>query len=125
MKKKKAIVIKNPRLRKIRENLRLLLGEAVWKEIHQWRDKFNKAWEEYMCDPTPEKERIAREFQDKENFFLFDVYKGSICCCVVCGRADKDMTYNAVMKEWYCVDCYQSNKNFYKSDLFGSGEDED
>ncbi|MHA2394699.1 MAG: hypothetical protein ACXAEX_22445 [Promethearchaeota archaeon] len=119
MKKKKTISIKNPRLREIRNNLRALLIE--WK-IHQWNqlnDEYTRIHYDqdgrvrHSKEYTLEEREIVRVIQKKMKR-LNDIVTGSICKCSVCGASDKDMTYNPVTKEWFCVDCYKLNQDFYK-----------
>lgn len=119
MKKKKTITIKNPKLRKIRNNLRELLIE--WK-IKQWRE-LNEEYKKIHYDQAG-RVRHSKELSKGERFkvgriqeqmkTLDDIMTGSICKCTVCGAPDKDMTYNPVEKRWFCVDCYKLNQDFYK-----------
>ena len=39
----------------------------------------------------------------------------SICLCKVCGSAKKDMMYCPPLEAWFCVDCYELNREYYKN----------
>ena len=119
MKKKRTVAINNPKVRKIRDNLRALLIE--WK-ISQW-DQLNDEYikihvgqngrSRHSKDYTYEEESKVTEIQRKMKI-LDDSLRGSICECVACGASYKDMTYNPVEKQWFCVDCYKTNQDYYK-----------
>ncbi|MFX1489565.1 MAG: hypothetical protein ACFFBI_10485 [Promethearchaeota archaeon] len=42
--------------------------------------------------------------------------RASILLCPACFKTDKDMTYNPVLKTWYCTDCYAKLKKGYAED---------
>jgi hypothetical protein len=50
MKRKKTIVIKNPFLRNLRNNLRRILVRAIWREVKRLK-QIEKAFEEKYDDP--------------------------------------------------------------------------
>jgi hypothetical protein len=97
VKKKKTIVIKNPKLRKARNNLRYIISEAV---ISKWVE----------LDQNGEKIRSLADKRDK----LDTAWKKSICVCPVCGSRTSDMTFNPYDKYWYCVKCYGENQGFFR-----------
>ena len=119
MKKKRTIAIKNPKLRKIRDNLRSILIQwkiSQWNQlddeygkIHIDQDGKSRRRQDYTLKEA-EKVRILREKMSK----LTDILRGSICECLTCGASYKDMTYNPVEKQWFCVDCYKTNQEYYK-----------
>lgn len=107
MKKKRQIQIKNPALRKIRNNLRNLIIAACSKQLseitlkseqligrgeHQLEWELNDSWW-----------RIERSL------------RASICKCPSCFRSDRDMIYNPKSKEWYCLKCYRENQKYEPS----------
>lgn len=119
MKKKKTISINDPQLRKIRDNFRdlwLAWGTKLWFELH---DKYVKIHYDRNRRPrhpneySREEKEIIKQLEVKmtelENF-----ESASICMCTVCAKGDRDATYNPVDKEWYCTECYDENKDFYK-----------
>ncbi|NVM17913.1 MAG: hypothetical protein HWN80_09365 [Candidatus Lokiarchaeota archaeon] len=90
MKKERAIIIKNPRLIRIRNELRMLL----------------KLWVSDVMNSLLQKDRFENgpKFQ-KEISKLSLMDKLSICTCLHCGNSDKDMIYRPDMKQWLCIDC--------------------
>ena len=50
----------------------------------------------------------------RENEKLRHILECSICMCPACGRSDRDMIFNPVTKVWFCVDCYELNREYYK-----------
>ena len=84
MKKERAIIIKNPRLKRIRNELRVLL--KLW--VSDVRISLSKR-------NSPQKE-IAK---------LTSMEGLSICSCLHCGNSDKDMIYRPDMKQWLCIEC--------------------
>jgi len=80
MKNERAIIIKNPRFIKIRNELRALLKLWVWDEINS-----------------------AETQKEKSKLDLMESL--SICCCLHCGNRNKDMIYRPDMKQWLCVEC--------------------
>ena len=84
MKKERAIIIKNPQLKKIRNELRKLL--KLWVS-----DVRISLLERY----SPQKE-IAKLIL-MEGLF--------ICSCLHCGYSDKNMIFRPDMKQWLCIEC--------------------
>ncbi|MFX0037551.1 MAG: hypothetical protein ACFE9I_18165 [Candidatus Hermodarchaeota archaeon] len=119
MKKKSTISIKDPRLRKVRYELRRLLQLVESAKVHEILDiKEELLKTEGFWDRNhPNFERVHKEIQrlnSQENELSY-AFNCSIAWCPVCQSADKDMTYNPVSKEWLCIDCYVSNQKFYAS----------
>ena len=105
MKRKRTIIIKDPKLQKIRNNFRILLlkwGSKEWKKLHS----------ELLSTPS-ENINLIREINRKKQEIM-ELKEASICKCASCAGPDKDMTYNPVRKEWFCVDCYRELQDFYK-----------
>ena len=84
MKKERAIIIRNPHLKKIRNELRKLL--KLWVS-----DVMNSLLEKH----SPQKE-IA-ELTSMEGL--------SICSCLHCGNSDKNMIFRPDMRQWLCIEC--------------------
>jgi len=84
MKKERAIIIKNPRLKRIRNELRVLL--KLW--VSDVRISLRET-------NAPQKE-ISK---------LTSMEGLSICTCLHCGNSDKDMIYRPDMRQWLCIDC--------------------
>jgi len=94
VKKKRTISIKNPRLKKIRNNLRFALIEAVQNEK-------SKLYQRRFTSKSGGREQE-----------LNNLVQNSICKCRRCVATDKDMTYNPIDGAWYCVDCYYEMKQW-------------
>lgn len=45
---------------------------------------------------------------------LMRPFKQSICCCSICDAIDEDMVYNAGYNSWNCISC---NSIFFKDSL--------
>jgi len=95
MDKKRKITVKNPRLRKIRYELRSLL-RLVWLDR---LDEFHKAHRN--AESVEEMQEIAQKRQKLDRAF----YKHPIGC-KLCGDRDVDLIYNPNTSRWYCERCY-------------------
>ena len=98
MKKERAIIIKDPRLRKARNELRTLLN--LW---------FNDNWSSIQ-KANPE---FSMEVREKSSA-LRVMFGKSICYCRSCGRSTLDMVYVPSMNEWICVECNSKRVYFTK-----------
>jgi len=119
MRDKRTIVIKNPRLRKIRDSLRdILIGvyHAQWKEIHDARRKllFDSDGNRHTIDDlSAENLQLFRKLQEQENE-LSNSLDRSILVCVSCGKGHRDMIYNKAYDAWYCTECYGLHRGHAK-----------
>ena len=72
--------------------------------MNEWgrlrRDQENKPTLEYV------------EIEDVRSDLLRTL-RASICECSSCGKASRDMMYNASMKEWFCTQCVQEYRDYY------------
>jgi len=111
MRDKRAIIIKDPRLRKVRDNLRRIFLEAVslkWRELNNKRKqlKFNiDGTRRVLDDFSSDELQDYRAYQTQQNE-LRKLADKSICKCNACGKADRDMVYNKAYNAWYCTECY-------------------
>ncbi len=106
MKKERAIIIKDPRLQKIRNELRTLL--KLW--ISDVRKSLMDESSMYSKRGDDQKSRyIQRKISDLN---LFENL--SICTCLHCGHSDKDMIYIPKMKQWLCIECNSERVYFEK-----------
>jgi len=119
MKNKRIIAVKNPRLRKIRNEYRNLWSVA---ESAEWR-RLNDEMEGLSFDEDEniltidDMKRIGtlerfRSLQENQSD-LRRAFRRSICKCSSCGRADLDMYYNKPYNSWFCLDCVQKIINGY------------
>ena len=111
MKDKRAIIIKSPKLQKIRNNLRDLLFQAARLKRKGVRDKGESLFFEddgshkSLYDLSPSELRLFRDLQNHESS-ITDMINRSILSCVMCGKGERDMVYNKTYDAWYCTECY-------------------
>lgn len=113
MKKERTIIIRDSKLRKIRNNLRMILileSVARRKVISARRRKirFDKNGS-LRSLTTKEKEKICRLSLEGRKY-LFSM-RESICFCELCHSTDRDMSYLPRFKQWYCVNCCKEIEN--------------
>ena len=116
MKKKRTIILKTPSLIKIRNNLRSLIlrvCSAVQLGIYDEIEKIKTP--DYYKDPRPEIDEELLRMSDREAQ-IERSKRASILLCPACFKADRDMTYNPVLKEWYCTNCYPVLKKGFAED---------
>jgi hypothetical protein len=101
-KKKKTIIIKDEKLRKIRNNLRKLWIIAAVTE----KSKYTKLKKEAI--EAGEKVEVLKELSDKW-WEIEHPLRRSICECSICFKKDRDMVFNPHYKSWQCVKCYEFN----------------
>lgn len=116
LKKKRTIRIKSPQIRKIRNELRILLQRAISSKLNELSDEESKLQQSngFWDENHPSYETLHREMRKltSQGNNLRYAYNASILKCPVCMRIDKDMTFNPILKKWYCVECYEDNKTF-------------
>lgn len=111
MKDRRIIKIRNPLLRKIRDEFRLLWHAAL-------NSRWNEIFDEMERIDSNENGRLLtveemEEYGVLERYRFLQVAKNelsmriklSICQCATCGRADRDMYYNKTYNAWWCTDC--------------------
>jgi len=101
MKKEKVIIIKNKKIKNLRNQLRILLTLSI--SNHQ--SKLMKL--EYK-NRSSIKSKVAHQKIDKINL----MEKLSILLCLHCGHRDKDMVFIPKMQQWLCIDCYAEIMHF-------------
>lgn len=119
MRDRRAIIIKNPKLQKVRNNLRIILMKAVTQKLIEFlheRKKIEVTTDEVyksIRDLSPDELKRFRHLQDQENI-LSDFANRSICTCMTCGSPDRDMVYNKAYDAWYCTECYGMERDYAK-----------
>ena len=121
MKKLRAIAIKNPKLIKIRNNLRKIWTQALIEQQ-----------EKMMADKCSAKlydDEIKKMLQNLppdgidifsftlDNLFLKLIFKKlekSICMCGNCWKMDQNMVFIPKIQKWWCFNCYITAKYFPK-----------
>jgi len=110
VKRKKVIEIKDPQLQKIRNNLRLMWISAVNSIVGGYLDEQRNLLRNRMN--SFEMDQYAKLVRKNEK--LRRIVNRSICKCLVCQKADRDMVFNPITKVWFCVHCYELNREYYK-----------
>jgi hypothetical protein len=117
MKDERKIIIRNERLRKIRNNLRQILIRAVWDEIEILT--YYASLYPPPLDLPPE-ELAELYYLEGTKHKLFRLKSRSICQCACCSNQKNDMIYIEIHDEWYCVECYDNDRIWYPA--HGSAE---
>lgn len=98
--KQKVRILKNPRLRKIRYELRTLLSLELGKRIKE----LNKH-PDTSLNYDERKERLKRRLKDLEKLKL--TFHRSPISCWVCGDRMNDLIQDSDSLFWFCVNCHQ------------------
>lgn len=115
MRDKRAIIIKNPELQRIRNSLRSIFIESILVEMKKFRDQRRKLvvspdGSRKTVDDLSQKElKQFRQLQEQENL-LSSALDKSILICVACGKGNRDMVYNKSYDAWYCTECYDMHR---------------
>ncbi|TXT63055.1 MAG: hypothetical protein BAJALOKI3v1_440001 [Promethearchaeota archaeon] len=112
MKKKRVIKLKDPRLRKIRKNLRELLLKAFSRKLNEILDKQDKIRENPDLNYYEKQEKQIELESIIQDLKL--ARNGAPLSCSTCSRIDIDLVYNPVFEEWYCEECYEFNSQGHK-----------
>jgi hypothetical protein len=104
---KKPIIIKNEKLRKIRDNLRQLWINAAVEKKMELRNRQRELLDEEVkgCKSTIEAKQEYKRLE-KEKWSIERPLRRSICECQICNKDDRDMVYTPVIKAWFCTKCY-------------------
>lgn len=115
MKNKRTVSIKDPRLRRFRDNLRLLIFKAVsveWKRYFDERRKLNTDLDGNYRNLSGSKKSRVAELTVKMNQ-ITNFREESIIQCPACRKINRDMTFNLRLKQWYCSQCYKEMAELY------------
>ncbi|MHA1375087.1 MAG: hypothetical protein ACTSR7_12425 [Promethearchaeota archaeon] len=93
MKNKREISISNPQLRRISQNFRNILHEAVWTQIQLLK--------------------TSRRYIEANDLEL--KYRSSILVCRTCHLLKGDRIYNPRIDQWHCPKCWNLQREFYIS----------
>ena len=110
MKNGRTISIKNPKLQKIRNNLRLIILKECSKRKTEIMDqkrrlRFDKNGK-YIR--SSEETNIILQGLTKKWWDIERPLRASIIKCPICSKHNKDMTYLRKTKTWFCVDHYKA-----------------
>jgi len=106
MKKERAIIIKDPHLRKARNELRILLKLWVTDKINSLRVE---------ASMYSERDDTQKSIEVQKKISKLNLMEGlSICSCIHCGHSDKDMIFVPEMKQWLCIECNSERVHYEK-----------
>jgi len=111
MKNGRTISIKDPKLQKIRNNLRLvILKECAERQMEISDQKYNLKHDKNgnFISPNEDTMKILQQLTDKW-WEIERPLRASMVKCATCGKHNKDMSYHRKSNSWYCVDCYRKN----------------
>ncbi len=110
MKNGRTISIKNPKLQKIRNNLRLIILKECSKRKMEIMDEEHDLTHDQngnFISPGDDTIKILQGLTKK----WWDIerpLRASIIKCPICSKHNKDMTYLRKTKTWFCVDHYKA-----------------
>ena len=111
MNKKRTISIHHPQLVMFRNALRETISTARHVEMRKLLNE-GKGLKPTESEVDMKKTKILSDKRHK----LRAAMDKSLCICSLCGSRTSDMMFNPYMKEWFCVDCYLKNHEFYKTE---------
>lgn len=111
MREKRTISVRHPQLVRFRNALREVLSTAKSIEYRRLLDE-GRGLRPTVSEGDAEK---RGELSDKQHR-LETAWNKSLCVCSLCGSRTSNMTFNPYMEEWFCVDCYEKNQEFYKAE---------
>ena len=109
MKNGRTISVKDPRLRKIRNNIRLIiLNEASRRrsEIRDQKHDLTHGEDGKLVRTTLETDEILQDLTDK----WWDIerpLRASVVKCAGCNNNNRDVMYHRKSRSWFCVRCYK------------------
>ena len=108
--KKRAIIIKNPSLKKIRNNFREVIFRACSASLNKIHEKKQELGLNISSYGDDEYGRLSSELSRKLRA-IERPRLASILLCPVCHQIDKDMIFNPIREKWYCTECYKILQN--------------
>ncbi len=115
MKKKKTIVIKDSKLKKIRNNLRVSVIQGAnsqlklyFDERHRLSTDLNGNIREISESKKARTVKLTRKMSEINRNI-----DASIIRCPACRKIDRDMKFNLELKQWFCSKCYKDMCELY------------
>lgn len=103
LKHKKQIIVRNKRLRKIRNSLREFLIRVVYDEMDILQNFDNLYdWSNLNLEEQNESGILQGKITN-----LFGLISKSICSCPLCTNTDRDMVFIPDHETWYCIECQE------------------
>jgi len=113
MKNGRTIIIRDPKLQKIRNNLRFIILKESSKRKSEIRDQkhdVNHDKDGNYIRTTDEGSKILQELTVKW-WEIERPLRASIIKCPGCNKHKNDMTFHRKTRTWYCVQCYKRRFN--------------
>ena len=109
MKDGRTIIIEDPRLQKIRNNLRLIILHACLDRKKEIREQEHNLTFNRNGGHVKASEETTKKIQDlnDEWWEIERSLRSSIVKCPICSKHDKDMIYHKKSKTWFCVEHYK------------------
>lgn len=108
--KNKFCVLKDPRLRQIRENFRKVIAFPVQEKI--------TSLQRIVINNNKSDKGSLLEIKKKIKNLKSSLKKSTIVCPVCHYKGiERDIFYNSLLKEWYCTDCVRIIRDGYKAVL--------
>jgi hypothetical protein len=108
------IRVKDPRLRRLRKNLRLVLRAAVEKKLIGLREEYKEL--ELNSNLSLLEKNSKRDTNLSERTFLSFLRSKHPLGCTFCGvrAVEEDLLYNPADHRWYCEWHYKYQQDYYK-----------
>ena len=109
MKNGRTISIKDPKLQRIRNNLRLILLKECSKRKSGIRDQEHDLTFDKEGNYIRASEETTMKIQNLNDKWweIERPLRASIVKCPGCNKHKKDMTFYRKTRTWYCVQCYK------------------
>jgi hypothetical protein len=111
MKNGRTISLREPKLQKIRNNLRLIILKEASKrkkELSNQKHRLTHDKDGNYFKISDETSNLLRSLTDKW-WEIERPLRASIIKCATCSKHNRDMTYHRKSQSWYCVDCFKKN----------------
>jgi len=109
MKEGRTIIIKDPKLQRIRNNLRLIILKECSKRKSDISDQKHNLRFDKNGNYIRATEKTTKKIQGLTDKWweIERPLRASIVKCPICNKHNKDMTYHKKSKTWFCVEHYK------------------
>jgi len=110
MKNGRTISIRDPKLQRFRNNLRLIILKECAKRKSEISDQEHNLTHDKngkYIRISEETGKILKDLSDKW-WEIERPLRASIIKCPICSKHNKDMTYHRKTKTWFCVEHYKT-----------------
>ncbi len=114
LEKKRVVLVKSPKLRKIRSNFRRIILLESKKRLKDLLDKEAELLHR-EASRTSSYNEILRSINKQKNALRIDLRNSIVVCD--CGDIEGDRVFNPRDKIWYCLECFEILEKSYKKEL--------